>query len=592
MTLFLSRPWVPLILSTALVLCTQGCTGEFSAQVSPDPEGPGSSPLDTPSLPTTPPGTTPGTTPTTPPGTTPGTPPKDSMGPLAPSSCAMGQAPGDSLMRRLSRQELETTLSQLFEGLPLEAALSELPGDEKTGVFSLNTSPPSLEYVAGARHLAETLAQELAQDPKATLGCGGGGELKACVRAYLEKTFWPVAIQRPAERDELDDVMALYDAGQKQGGAEGGVRFVFEALLQSPSFLYKGQAPVSGTGGQVVRLGEMELAYRMAALFWRGVPDQELLLAASRGELQSPAGRGAQAKRMLEDPLGKLALGQMLMQWFDLDSLHGEKLGGVKDAAQLAASMVKESSRFIDHVVEEEGANYKTLLGAKYSFMDQRLAQFHGVDTAKLGEKDAQGMWRMDLNKRAGLLTHASVLSQQHGTIFRGKLVRLNILCGGVADLEDQSLIDSIKTEDGESERSQAQKRLAHPTCSGCHRSMEPLGLPFDVFDELGRYRSKDQWGNPVHGGSSIVNTGDIDGEVESPAEFVGKLVESKEVEQCMAEQLFTYSFARKPKSADRCAVGEIQTALSASQGSLSAALLVLVQSEAFATTTTVSKEQ
>ena len=310
------------------------------------------------------------------------------------------------------------------------------------------------------------------------------------------------------------------------------------------------------------------------------------------GSLESLPGAGAQAERMIQDPLGQLALRELLVQWFSLDT-PGRDLPGIKDEAATLESMLKESVRFIDHVVQEQDASYKVLLGAPYTFLDERMARFHGLDPATLGKKDAHGMWRVEGEGRAGILTHAAVLSQHnhYNTIHRGKMVRQNILCDVVADLENQDLISSIETREDESQRDQALKRMTHPTCKGCHNAMEPLGLTFDVFDDLGRLQSKDTWGNDVHGQSVIVQTQDVDGQVSGPVEFVGKLLDSKDVEHCVATQLFAYTFARPPRSADRCTVGSIQTALADSSGSLSQALLAVVAHETFVTTTPSKSE-
>ena len=191
-------------------------------------------------------------------------------------------------MRHLSRQELETTLNQVFEGLALEGALEQLPPDGKTGLFSLNVAEGAKpQYVTGVQHMAEDVAVQIAQDAERFLGCTPS---KACVRGHLEATFWPRAIQRPPNPALLDRLMALYKEGEEVSPIHA-TRLVYEALLQSPSFLYKEGGLVPGPEGQVVSLNGVQIAYRMAALLWRGVPDAQLMAAAARGELGEPAGR-------------------------------------------------------------------------------------------------------------------------------------------------------------------------------------------------------------------------------------------------------------------------------------------------------------
>jgi hypothetical protein len=75
-----------------------------------------------------------------------------------------------------------------------------------------------------------------------------------------------------------------------------------EAMLNAPQFLYRietGQP--TGTGDDRIRLTPFEVATRISYLIAGTMPDPELFAAAAEGRLDTPAGRHAQARRLLAD---------------------------------------------------------------------------------------------------------------------------------------------------------------------------------------------------------------------------------------------------------------------------------------------------
>ena len=56
------------------------------------------------------------------------------------------------------------------------------------------------------------------------------------------------AFRRPVGAEDLDGLMAFYDAGFRDGGFEGGVRDALSAVLASPHFIYRAEAAQSGHG--------------------------------------------------------------------------------------------------------------------------------------------------------------------------------------------------------------------------------------------------------------------------------------------------------------------------------------------------------
>lgn len=497
--------------------------------------------------------------------------------------CAGVQDPGISPMRALTRQEFEHAMGELFEGLPL--SYQNLPPDERIGSFAINGSEKvTVQYINAFRAIAEELSLTLRNEETSWLDCADG-DSRACTQDAMQ-IFVPKLYRRALKGGELERVMALYDMGAEGGDHAEGVRIMMEALLQSPSFIYTYTNSPEAQPGDVIALDDIQIAQRMATLLWRGIPDEDLWLAAARGDLKDSSLRRQQAERMIDDPRARVALNDMVLQWFDVDSLSATSLGQIDDPEALRAAMQRESTRLIDHVLWEKSADYRELLTAPYTFVDDTMITHYGIESDRLNDEVEPGIFRVELPGRQGLLSHASVLAHEADVIHRGKRIRNNLLCDDVPGPGDEIDTESIPTGATESERSKADNRMMKLPCSACHLQMDNMGLVFDQFDELGVARLADQHGNAVTTVGSIRGTIDINGELASVNDLVSKLSSSKDVQQCVAENLFTYSFARRADaSVDACTMHTIEEALQTHEGNLRLALLAVIDTHTFTTT-------
>lgn len=496
--------------------------------------------------------------------------------------CAGAQDPGSAPMRRLTRQEFEHAIGELFEGIALTH--DGLPEDERIGSFAINArAKVTVQYVDAFRAIAEELALTLRDEEERWLGCGDASDARACTQGFLA-TFLPRLFRRAPRQDESARVMALYDLGAEDGSHQEGVRLMMEALLQSPSFLYTYTMP-SGTQPGVEALDDMQIAQRMATLLWRGIPDDELLLAVARGELSDTASRRRHAERMIDDPRARVALNDMVLQWFRVDALSTESLGQIANPDTLQRAMRRESERLVDHVMWQEDADYRLLLTAPYTFVDEAMITHYRLDTDMLTEEVQPGVYRVTLPGRRGILTHASVLAHESDVIHRGKRIRNNLLCDDIPGPGDDIDTESIPTFATESERSKAENRMSTQPCSACHLQTDNIGLVFDRFDALGVSRVEDTHGNAVSSLGEIRHTLDINGPIDDVAQLVESLARSRDVQQCVAENLFTYSFARASEPIDACTLSTIEEALVIHDGNLKLALLSVIDTPTFTTT-------
>jgi hypothetical protein len=141
--------------------------------------------------------------------------------------------------------------------------------------------------------------------------------------------------------------------------------------------------------------------------------------------------------------------------------------------------------------------------------------------------------------------------------------------------------------------------------CWKCHKTVDPLGLPFEQFDHIGRYRTaeivvdkektdKDMAKNAQSRRTMTTNsfdtTGDItesgdpklDGPVKGPFELIEKLAKSERVEQVFVRHVFRYFLGRNETLADGPTLVAAHKAYRDSGGSLKALLVSLLSSESF----------
>ena len=82
--------------------------------------------------------------------------------------------------------------------------------------------------------------------------------------------------------------------------------------------------------------------------------------------------------------------------------------------------------------------------------------------------------------------------------------------------------------------------------CWTCHQKIDPLGLPFEMYNHVGVYRTIEQ-GKPVITTGEIIDSGDpaLDGPVSNALELIQKLANSERVEQVFVRHAFRFWMGR-----------------------------------------------
>jgi hypothetical protein len=395
------------------------------------------------------------------------------------------------------------------------------------------------------------------------------------------------AYRRPTTAAEITPYLQLFSAAQKSGESyEKSISVALEAILVSPNFLFRIEqaAPSRGTEAQSFPLTPYELASRLAYFLWSSMPDEELFQRARQGTLSRPEVLEAQVRRMLKDKKAEALAENFGGQWLQFRALESwqpdhDRFPEFDDYLRL--SMRRESELFIDNIVSED-KSILDFIDGKYTFLNQRLAEFYGIPGVKGPE-----FQRVDLTgntQRSGIFTQASVLTvssyaTRTSPVLRGKWVLENVLNApppppppDVPNLDVAGVGTSISL------RQQLEKHRANAVCASCHSRMDPLGFALENYDAIGKWRTED-------GKFTIDSSGVLPDKrtFQGAGGLKSVLLSDRDVfARCVTEKLLSYALGRGLERYDQPVVKSIVNGLPVQDYRFSALVLEIVKSLPF----------
>jgi hypothetical protein len=542
-------------------------------------------------------------------------------GVAAPVTPAGGGAPvavhhetqaGLAPLRRLSREQYANTVRDLL-GIT-DPATDDLPIDEGAGGFYSNVIAPVSELqIEKYRTAAELLAARAAENLPAVLPCDPGQP--DCADRFIAR-FGRRAYRRPLLPAEEARYRQLFAETRARADFRSGVRVVIETMLQSIHFLYRFEPAPAVDRASVVALPPYAMASRLSYFLWNTMPDETLFAAAEANALATTEQIAAQAARMVADARFIDAAVSFHLQWLDVVELPGkEKRKSMHPlwGENLRTLMHEETVRFVTDVIRTGDGRLETLLTAPYTIAAGPLVTLYGpaskqpgpkkedakepksiLDKARLADepprvKPAELPWRrldLDPSQRAGLLTQASVLTvhahwDTSSLVHRGKLIREKLLCE-VLPPPPPEVNNTLPPADPKvSARERFEEHRAEVSCAKCHRLIDPLGAPFEMFDAIGNYRTKDG-PNPVDSEGELTGTRNNDGPVKNAAELARRLATADEVRECVARQWLRYALGREETPDESASLATALAAFRASDYRIPALVVAITKTDAF----------
>jgi hypothetical protein len=494
---------------------------------------------------------------------------------------------GVTPLRRLTRDQYNNTVRDLIGAIGQPA--DNLSDDEKIGPFHSNAIAPitNLE-VQQHMEVAGTLALAAVPNMAKLSPCDlttDVGTATTCATQFLTD-FGRRAYRRPLSAPEIQQYLTLYNLGKTGGGVQNGFRLVVQAMLQSPFFLYNHDVGVTGvpqTG--VVAVSPYELASRISYFLWNTMPDEPLFTAAKAGNLATDAALTSQVQRMLADPKATTTIASFHRQWLDVEDVADQLKDSPAFTPQVGDAMTQELSLFSNYVVLKGDGLLKTLLTSNMAFPQGGLFDIYGVAQPSGFTVGTPVM--LDASRRAGVLTQAAFLtkwshSDQTSPVHRGKLIRLNLLCGFIGSPPPNVDTTPPPPTAITSTRQRFAQHESDAVCASCHLLMDPIGLGLEHFDTVGAYRDMDGLG-AVDATGMIMKAGpDLDGAFNGALELANKLAQSTEVRDCVANQWFRFSMGRIESTDDACTIQSLHDNFSTSGGNIRDLVARIVLSPSF----------
>lgn len=246
----------------------------------------------------------------------------------------------------------------------------------------------------------------------------------------------------------------------------------------------------------------------------------------------------------------------------------------------------------------------------KRPFDGEEAAKSYNIDLANWDYPTTQPA---KVANRKGLLTHPAWLisfaqNTETDPIHRGKWIQEKLLAGTIPDVP--ITVDAVIPEDPHRTlRQRMVEKTGNEYCRTCHQKMEPLGLPFEMFDDFGRYRTEERLEYPenlitkvndkgkpyedlrdiykpapVDARGSLEGSGDsrLDGDVVDALDLIDRLSQSDRVRQSIIRYAFRYFLGRNELLSDSKTLIDADQAYLHSGGSFDAVIVSLLTSDSF----------
>ena len=386
----------------------------------------------------------------------------------------------------------------------------------------------------------------------------------------------PRLFRRALEPIQRARYETLFLEGAAEGDVTEGARWVIEAMLQSPSFLYL---------DEVVRedgyLDDHSMAARFALALWGQNPDLALLAEADAGRLSSPEEVRAAAERLLADPRSEGGLGDFVDQWLHLERLDDP--AARPDLASLGADVVsalRAEPALLFRMLALEGGSGADLLTSSESVRLAQLDALYGTDLLSSSAERSS----LDPTRRAGILSLPGVqaaLAHADSTspTLRGFAVLSSFLCTPPPPPPAGVSVTLPPPMPGATTRERLELHFSDESCAACHRSMDSIGFAFESFDWLGRSRDE-EGGRPIDDTGTFL-LGGREVSVDGPVELGVAMAETQAVSACVARQWTRYATGVPESAAADCLVQRMASSLGEEDG-VRSMILELISSDWF----------
>ena len=407
-----------------------------------------------------------------------------------------------------------------------------------------------------------------------------------CARQILS-TLARRAYRRDVNETDLRFLLEFYREGRTTGTFEAGIENAIRRLLVSPAFLFRiEQDPPGVAPGMPYRISDLELASRLSFFLWSSIPDDQLLDLAGRGRLGDSDVLHEQVRRMLSDPRSQSLVSNFAGQWLYLRNVPAANPDPrlFPDFDDGLRQAFRRETELLFETVLRENRSVLEFLSADYTFVNERLARHYGIPNVY-----GSHFRRISLPRdspRGGLLGQGSILTvtsfaNRTSPVVRGAWIMENML--GSPPPPPPPNIPELKERNADGRVVSMRERMvmhrSNAACASCHAVMDPLGLPMESFDAVGRWRTRSESNKPIDTSGALPNGTTFDGPaglrralLSHPGTFI----------TTVTEKLLTYALGRGVEHADAPAVRKVKRDASAHDYGFASLIAAIVESAAF----------
>lgn len=271
---------------------------------------------------------------------------------------------------------------------------------------------------------------------------------------------------------------------------------------------------------------------------------------------------------------------------YDTDSLV---LHVLKDDKDVLRELLTTEKIFVTYWNGTNDPKNYTKGGGKELYARNHGLQAYNMDPFDYeytSERGAKKALTPPAGQRFGILTQPSWLIAHSGNfdndpVRRGKWIREKLLAGYVMDLPIN--VDAKVPDDEHRTLRERFEVVEEEECWRCHKKVNPLGMPFEAFNHVGRFRETEV-GKPVDTTGKIAYAIDpeLHGDVENLKEMISKIADSDLARQSFIRHVFRFWMGRNEVRRDSKTLVEMDRAYVESEGSFKELLVSLLTSDSF----------
>jgi hypothetical protein len=265
---------------------------------------------------------------------------------------------------------------------------------------------------------------------------------------------------------------------------------------------------------------------------------------------------------MLADPRAESIVTNFAFQWLNvprMDNIVPDPLLYPDFDLDLRKAMREELRLFVDSVLRSDRSVLE-LLGANYTFVNERLARQYGIPDirgSRFRRVQLANENRWGLLGKGGLLM-ATSYGNRTSPVLRGSWVLETLI--GTPPTPPPPGVETLKEAVPGTKTPTVRERLEHhreqQACNACHGILDPLGFALENYDVDGSWRDKDYDAGTVIDSSGAMSDGR---KFSSPAELRKTLLARPEqFAWALTEKLTIFALGRSVEAHDMPTVRSI----------------------------------